>query len=37
MHADWTAGDSGRLTEGCTPKLYDTGDDGDIAAIWSGE
>jgi putative transposase len=37
MHDEWIAGDHRYLSEGSMAKLYDTSDDGDLAAIGSGE
>jgi Transposase, Mutator family len=37
MHDEWIAGDRRYLSEGSMAKLYDTSDDGDLAAIGSGE
>jgi transposase-like protein len=37
MHDEWIAGDRRHLSEGSMAKLYDTSDDGDVAAIGSGE
>ena len=37
MHDEWIAGDRRYLSEGSMAKLYDTSDDGDLAAIGRGE
>jgi len=37
MHDEWIAGDRRDLSEGSMAKLYDLSDDGDLAAIGSGE
>ena len=37
MHDEWIAGDRRYLSERTMAKLYDTSDDGDLAAIGSGE
>ena len=37
MHDEWIAGDRRYLSEGSMAKLYDLGDNEDIAAIESGE
>jgi len=37
VYDEWIAGDRRDLSEGSMAKLYDLSDDGDLAAIGSGE